>query len=161
MPFAGLHSYRNDNATGIDPGLRLGTFLGGRINDIASLNAELRLDITNPSDIPPGTDFTEVVFAFTFSPLFQIPAGAVEIVVGPKLGAFVLYAEQSDAGGSASADVTGLVAGANLGVFVPVSPTTSLGVLISYDLEEAEKVYDEHKGAKEVEVSETGWKLVK
>ena len=28
-------------------------------------------------------------------------------------------------------------------------------------IEEAEKVYDEHKGAKEVEVSETGWKLIK
>ena len=28
-------------------------------------------------------------------------------------------------------------------------------------IEEAEKVYDQHKGAKEVQVDEEGWKLIK
>ena len=79
-----------------DPGARVGTFLGGRINDLFSLNAELTFDFSNVHGVPANTNFSEFLFDFTFSPLVQIPVGPVEVVLGPKAGLFITHSEISD-----------------------------------------------------------------
>jgi hypothetical protein len=134
MPFLGMHSYQQAAASNTDPGLRFGTFLGGRLSDLVSMNAELRLDVTNPGDLPAGTDVTEVAFAATFSPLIQVPVHVVEIVIGPKLGGIIVKQTLGDATGKVHNDGLGFVAGGNVGVFVPVAPPTSLGVLLSLEV---------------------------
>jgi hypothetical protein len=138
MPYGGIHSYQNREASSVDPGARFGTFLGGRINDLASLNAELTVDITNADTPPSTTDFSEYLFSFTFSPLFQIPAGGVEVVIGPKVGLFLLRAEQNTPTSTTSLEGTGFVAGINTGLFVPVSPSTSIGAMLAFELKEIE-----------------------
>jgi hypothetical protein len=134
MPYLGAHSYRNGDASAYDAGLRLGSLIGGRINDIFSLNGEMTIDVSNRNDVPSGTDYQEWNLNVAFSPLLQIPAGGVELVFGPKLGLFFLNIEQSDSGSTAEVDVTGWLAGLNAGLLFPVSPTTSLGLLVSYQL---------------------------
>jgi len=134
MPFVGIHSYQQAEAFNTDPGLRLGGFIGGRLNDIVSLNGEVRFDITNPGDLPAGTDVSEFAYSATFSPLFQLPTGGAEFVLGPKVGAVSVSQKFSDATTSFQTSGFGFVLGGNAGVFVPVSPATSLGVLLSFEL---------------------------
>jgi hypothetical protein len=138
MPYVGMHSYQEQDASDLGPGLRFGSFVGGRVNDICSLNAELSVDIVNANNIPAGTDFSEYFIDFAFSPLFQIPAGSVEVVIGPKAGLFIGRGRQRDATSDLSLEATGLVFGANAGLFFPVSPTTSLGVLVSWETKDIE-----------------------
>jgi hypothetical protein len=134
MPFLGIHSYQHQEAYNTDPGLRVGTFVGGRINDIFSANAEVRLDVTNPGDLPAGTESGEWAFTATFSPLFQLPAGPVEFVLGPKVGGFYVNQRLSDTTDRVLIEGYGVVIGGNIGVFVPVSPTASLGLLLSLEI---------------------------
>jgi hypothetical protein len=138
MPYVGMHSFQEQDATNFGPGLRFGSFVGGRVNDICSLNAQLSVDIVNANNVAAGTDFSEYFVDFAFSPLFQIPAGSVEFVIGPKAGLFVGRGEQRDATSDVSLSMTGLLFGVNAGLFFPVSETTSLGVLASWELKEIE-----------------------
>jgi len=132
MPYLGLHSYQQQDATAYGPGLRFGTMLGGRVTDLFSLNGELSFDASRRGDVPAGVDYREWALGLTFSPMVQIPAGSVELVLGPKLGLFFINGEQSQAGYTAESSATGYIAGVNSGLFVPVTPTTSLGVLVSF-----------------------------
>ena len=132
MPYFGLHSYQHANASNYGPGLRFGTLMGGRPSDIISLNGELSFDKGNAS-VPSGIGYSEWAVDLAFSPLAQIPVGPVEIVLGPKLGIFVTQTEVSQSGFETKADTDGWIAGANGGLFVPVSPTTSLGLLVSFE----------------------------
>jgi hypothetical protein len=134
MPFVGIHSYQHPEAYNTDPGLRLGSFLGGRLNDVFSLNAEVRFDVTNPGDLPAGTNVNEYAYSITFSPLFQVPSGGAEVVLGPKVGAVFVSQEFSNATARLHTSGLGVVVGANTGVFLPVSPSASLGLLLSFEL---------------------------
>jgi hypothetical protein len=134
MPFVGIHSYQHAEAFNTDPGLRLGSFVGGRLNDVFSLNGEVRFDVTNPGDLPAGTNVNEYAYSATFSPLIQVPSGGPEFVLGPKVGAVFISQEFSNGTARAHTSAVGVVFGANAGVFVPVSASTSLGVLLSFEL---------------------------
>jgi hypothetical protein len=134
LPYLGVHSYQNQEASAYDPGARLGVLLGGRVGEVASLNGELSVNRSNVHGLPSTTRFEETNVVFAFSPLFHLPAGAVELALGPKLGIFVIERSVSDTGASLHLNVDGYALGANLGFFIPVSPLTSLGVLVSYDL---------------------------
>ena len=150
MPYIGTHSYQHASASAYDPGLRLGALIGGRITDIVSIGGELTFDASNRDDVPSGTDYREWTFNLTFSPMVQIPAGPVEIVLGPKLGLFVIEMEQTQPGDSVESSVTGWLAGVNAGLFVPVSPTTSLGLLVSYGFMWADQVCTRASGLGEI-----------
>jgi hypothetical protein len=150
MPYLGAHSYRHAEAAAYDPGLRLGSLIGGRVSDIFSLNGEMTIDVASRNDVPSGIDYQEWNLNIAFSPLVQIPAGGVELVFGPKLGLFFLNIEQSDSGSTAEVDVTGWIAGVNAGLFFPVAPTTSLGLLVSYELMWAESACVRSAGLGEI-----------
>jgi hypothetical protein len=132
LPFVGVHSYRNEEAWGYGPGLRFGTVLGGRFSDMVSLNAEVLIDFSNPRVAPAPPQ--ERAFHVAFKPMVDIPAGAVEVVFGFKLGVFLLRSEQAAGDLVVAGDTTGISAGLDGGLFIPVSVQTSVGLLISYDL---------------------------
>jgi len=134
LPYAGIHSYQNQEASAYGPGARLGVLLGGRIGEVASLNGELSINRSNVHGMPSVSSFEETNVIFAFTPLFQLPAGPLELVLGPKLGIFVIERSYGDVGISVSENLEGYVMGANLGLFFPLSPRASLGVLLSYDL---------------------------
>ena len=54
MPYVGMHSFQHQEASAFGPGLRVGTFIGGRINDICSLNAELIVGYRQRARRPGG-----------------------------------------------------------------------------------------------------------
>jgi hypothetical protein len=122
-----MHSYQHAKASDYAPGLRLGGFIGGRFNDTASLNLEVTFDYSNVSGLPPPMMVREWVLDFVVSPLFRPPPrGSLELVLGPKAGLFVSEST-ADAGLK-----YGYVLGVNVGFFMPVSRTTSLGLLLSF-----------------------------
>ena len=130
LPYIGIHSFSGDGTNGLDPGLRLGAFLGGYVTDSFSANGEVTIDVMNPRSA--GVDSSEWMADFTFSPLFHVRSGSAEIVLGPKLGLWTLSAHASD--GIESIDVAeqGWTIGGNVGVFFAVGGgRTSLGMLMS------------------------------
>jgi hypothetical protein len=129
LPYIGMHSYQHAKAATYDPGLRLGGFIGGRFNDTASLNLELTFDYSNVASnvAVPAPTFREWVLDFVVSPLFRLPpSGSAELVLGPKAGLFVSESTPS------FARKWGFVLGVNMGLFMPISPTTSFGLLLSF-----------------------------
>ncbi len=125
LPYVGMHSYQHAQASDYVPGLRLGGFIGGRFNDTASLNLEVTFDYSNVSGLPAPLMVREWVLDFVVSPLFRVPTRSLELVLGPKAGLFVSEST-ADAGRK-----YGYVLGVNAGFFMPVSRTTSLGLLLS------------------------------
>ena len=131
MVFLGVNSLQGSTGNGEDVGFRIGTIMGGRVNESFSINGELTLDVLNPKGVPAGVDVTEVEADLALSPLFHVQLNNVELVVGPKLG-FMGYSEQTnDTGLSTSASGSGYVYGLNAGVFASISRSTSIGGLIS------------------------------
>jgi hypothetical protein len=150
LPTIGVHSFQNDSATNLDAGLRLGALVGARINDSLSLNAEATLDLVNPSNVPPGVDITALQFHIAFSPLIHATSGAVELVVGPKLGLFALSLDASGGGQKSSSSVHGWLYGVNVGAFGRVNDTLSMGALVSFDFERATEECDTEPGFSEM-----------
>jgi hypothetical protein len=131
IPYVGLNSFSGDGASGIDTGLRIGAILGGRVNDLFSVNGEVIADVLN-FNTPPGVSASETITALAGSPLFHLTTPSVDLVVGPKFGFWYLSGHASN--GLDRADVTGhgWTLGLNLGVFFPVSDSASLGMLFSF-----------------------------
>jgi len=131
LPFVGIHSYAQEEASAYSPGVRFGSVLGGRVTQRLSLNGEVIVDISNVRGA--SADFSERAYHFVFSPLLDVAAGPVQLVFGPKLGIFVLSTAQRGGKVIVTSDVIGFSAGLNGGLFLPVSAHTSIGVLLSFD----------------------------
>ena len=132
--YLGVNSFQDKAGENIGPGLRLGTILGGRITPEISINGELTIDIVNPSNLPAGTDVTVAAVDLALSPLYHVALGNAELVLGPKLGLMVTSASYTDGGQDAGSESdSGYVFGLNAGLFGNVSPTTALGVLVSFE----------------------------
>jgi hypothetical protein len=134
MPFLGINSYQGDKGANLGPGFRLGTLLGGRINEMFSINGELTFDFANPENVPAGVDVTMLDLVLTVSPLYHFIAGNIEVVVGPKFGGHSFTQQQNDTGlGDSKRTWNGYVIGLNGGVFAAVSRGMSLGGLLSLE----------------------------
>jgi len=131
LPFLGIHSYAQEEASAYSPGLRFGSLLGGRLNQLLSLNGEVIVDFSNVRSA--SVEFSERAYHFVFSPLVDVAAGPVQLVFGPKLGLFVLRTEQSQGDIVTTSDLIGFSAGLNGGIFFPVAARSSIGVLLSFD----------------------------
>ena len=132
MVFVGVNSLAGSTGKNEDVGFRLGTIMGGRVNDKFSINGEFTIDILNPNNVPSGLDVSELELDIAISPLFHVQTGNVELVVGPKIG-IMAYSQQTDVG-STSSKITGngYVYGLNAGAFASISRSVSLGGLISF-----------------------------
>lgn len=146
LPYFGVQA--NEGSTGQDQnaGLRLGGMIGYRANGQFSFNAELTMDVLNPKNAPKGVDLSGVGVDLAFSPLFHFDAGALELVIGPKLGVGVTLVDAVDDVGKIETSATGFVYGANLGAFLPLSNGASLGALVNFEVRNVSqtctKIYD-------------------
>jgi hypothetical protein len=140
LPYLGIESHAGSDDQDLGVGFVLGSFLGGRINDSFSINGEITIDIGNPKNVAPGIDVTIAEVDLAFSPLFHVPLGNGEVVLGPKLGAFGASAEASSGGVTAKREASGVVAGVNAGAFFDVSPSISLGGMLNFEWRDASKV---------------------
>jgi hypothetical protein len=133
MLYLGVNSFEGSSNNDLGPGFRIGTILGGRLNGQISLNGELTIDAENVKNLPTGTDVTAVEVDIAFSPLLHFHQGSMEIVVGPKLGVMA-EAVQTTTGGvnAGSGNASGYVFGLNAGVFGALTPSTSIGGLVSF-----------------------------
>lgn len=138
LPFLGFNSYQGQTGQGTGVGLRLGTLLGGSVGDMFSANGEITLDVVNQKTAPSGYDSaSRAQLVLAFSPLVHVPAGTIEVVAGPKLGFWVETADLAVTGFSGVTDTSsasGYVFGLNVGAFGAVSPSMSVGGLISFDV---------------------------
>lgn len=127
----GTNVFVGEGSEGVSPGFRVGAFLGGRVSDGITANAELAIDYVN-LDTPSEVSATEFMFDLTFSPLLHAgSAGEAQLVLGPRFGLFYITASASRAGSSASESGWGLVLGANAGLLVPAGQAR-LGILGSF-----------------------------
>lgn len=151
LPYLGVHVPLGKTSDDQDAGLRLGSLLGGRVGGgMFSINGELTIDIINPSGVPAGVDVTAVQLDLTLSPLVHLDLGAAELVFGPKLGFWGGAAEASAAGQTAKTSANGFTAGLNLGGFVPIGSSVSVGGLANFVLRTIGKVCVTGPGLAEV-----------
>ena len=130
----GLHSYQNEHAGRYGPGLRLGGLIGGRVGEVLSINADVTFDLSNRNDVPSRDIYREWTVGLALGPLVHLPAGPLELAVGPKLGIFVIDIDRTIGGVPTTVGATGFSAGVNAGAFVPVYGRTSIGMLLSFAL---------------------------
>jgi len=139
LPYLGVHAYQNRAASAYFPGLRIGGLFGGRVIDLLSLNWELTFDVSNVDSPPSMTGVSEWAFDFAFSPMVHLPAGPAELLLGPKLGVFWVRGTINNSSYlNETRQGTGLVGGINAGAFMHVSASTSIGVLLSFELRKIE-----------------------
>ena len=144
LPYLGLHSFQDSNDQGVDPGLRIGTLIGGFVNNAWSLNGLAELDILNPNS--QAERRRRRLLRADVGPDLQ-PAACtsamcnVEFVIGPQLGGWMRWAHASNIndqsrGLSGSADATGegWTLGGNMGLFVAASPSVLVGALMSLEV---------------------------
>jgi hypothetical protein len=135
LPVLGINSYRGDTGSDLGAGFRFGTLLGGRVNEMFSINGELTVDVLNPDNVPSGVDVTMLDIVFAASPLYHFIAGNVEFVAGPKIGGHALSQQVTNAAFGEPTNQTwnGYVLGLNSGVFAAVSRGMSIGGLLSFE----------------------------
>jgi hypothetical protein len=143
MGYLGFQSFQGKFAAkvtnqGVDTGLSLGIgphvggMIGYRFMEQVSLNAEVSLDIPHAELSSSFTSIDAQRLAFSVSPLYHIDAGAVDFMVGPKLGFWTSTFSQSDSLGTATLTYTGWMAGVTAGLYYKVG-RIGLGGLASFD----------------------------
>jgi hypothetical protein len=135
LPSVGIHSFQNDSARAYDAGFRMGSLLGGRVNQFVSINGEAALDIMNPTGVPAGLNVSAMQLHAAFSPLAHARTGNLELVVGPKLGLFLIDIDVTGNGNEASSTARGWMYGLNIGMFGALTDTVSLGGRLSFDFQ--------------------------
>jgi len=132
LPYVGLHSYRQKEASAYGPGLRFGGLFGVRVIDQLSLSAELTVDHSKINQ--PVYVEQDWYFRVSLSPIVHVRVRSLELALGPKLG-FYSVSSTYDAGG-ARVDVTdsGYATGVNAGVFTAISTELSIGLLLAFDV---------------------------
>ncbi|HEX4406568.1 MAG TPA: hypothetical protein VH560_17135, partial [Polyangia bacterium] len=129
LVYLGVNSLQGATGNNYDVGFRIGTIMGGRVNDQFSINGELTIDALNQKN-SSNADVSEIEADLALSPLFHVHSGNLELVVGPKLG---VMGYEYDAGGSTLFKGHGWVYGVNAGAFASISRAVSIGGLVSFE----------------------------
>jgi hypothetical protein len=110
----------------------------------------MTIDFVNPNN-NGAADVTLVEVDLAFSPLFHQAVGSsAEFVIGPKIG-FMALSESASSGGQdlGSGTGSGFVLGLNAGLFAAVSPSTSIGGLLSFESRSFSKLCSTEPGSAE------------
>jgi hypothetical protein len=133
LPFAGVHAFLGESKSRQSVGGHLGALVGGRFTRSLSLSGEVAFDWLNPEPASGASAFgVEVMVAA--SPLYHVAIGKLELVVGPKLGYWVGFAESTLVDRTTDARVDGVALGGNLGLFGPLTRAISIGGLAALDV---------------------------
>lgn len=133
IPYVGVSSFQGSTGKALDPGWRAGGLGGVHVNEMISVNGEVTLDFLN---FGGGGDVSGMEVDLALSPFVHLPAGNVELVFGPKLGAW--FGADRTSVGSGDANVTtkdslrGWLAGVNAGAFLPLTGSVAIGGLLSF-----------------------------
>jgi hypothetical protein len=139
--YTGFETHTGDTGRGLGPGFIIGGIMGGRINPNFSINGELRFDVLNPNNVSAGSDVTALELDLAVSPLFHVPLGNAEFVVGPKLGIFAAAQNTTYGGVDYGTDsASGYVVGVNSGFFFDVSRAVALGGMLSLSIRDPNRV---------------------
>jgi hypothetical protein len=130
MPYIGVQIPVGDYGDSYDPGLRLGTLLGGHMSPMLSLNGELTIDVLNMKNTG-SADVTAVMVDMVFSPLFHFGTDVFEAFVGPKIGAFGFALTAKVSGQEFKETAQGVAYGLNAGFGIPVG-NMAIGGLVSW-----------------------------
>jgi hypothetical protein len=157
LPYIGLQAHEGVTGEDQSAGLRLGGLLGFRVNDQLSLNGELTIDVLNPSTPSDGSDVTAAEVDLAFSPLYHSDTGALELVIGPKLGIWAGEFDYSLYGETQKYSSSGLILGVNMGAFVPLGNGASLGALVNFEVKTIGQVcFTDIDGSKVCSSSDNG-----
>jgi hypothetical protein len=143
LPYLGIHSYQNVDMADYAPGPRFGTLFGGRVSQWLSLNGELTVDVSYMPDSSSAGNLkedSEYYLDLAFSPLAHLVRGPVELVAGPKVGAFrskTSFSGSTSGVSGESSSLWGIAAGLNAGAFVPVGGVVEIGGLLSIEARDA------------------------
>lgn len=107
-------------------GISAGGIFGGHVSPRTSLNGEVVVHRFTYSEA------STTIFAGSFSPLFDLGADRLELLVGPKLGAFADYFSAASNSYSYSALEHGLLYGLNAAALFQVTPDVGMGLLASF-----------------------------
>lgn len=114
-----------------DAGISAGGILGFHINHDVSLNGEFTAHALNS---PHAASYeSEYIYDGSFSPLYHMGQGNLELAIGPKLGFFGYHFGFDD--GYETVDTEsqyGVLYGFNAAAFVQVTPVMSIGGLLSF-----------------------------
>lgn len=147
MVYLGANIPVGTYAADFNTGLSVGGILGLHINHDTSLNGEFTAHVLNS---PRSASYeSEYIYSGSFSPLYHLGQGNLELAVGPKLGFFGYYFGYDD--GYEIVDTEsryGFVYGLNAAVFVQATPVMSVGGLVSFT---------GHHATKACVVDRTGW----
>lgn len=140
LPYLGLNFPVGDAGENYSTGFRLGGLMGGYVGPHFSINGELSIDIMN-LDLASEYEATEVLAAFTLSPLFHFGPPRLDFVIGPRLGFFADAASMSMSGSSSETTYssTGLAYGFNAGAFFQLGRIW-LGGLLSFTAHDASEL---------------------
>jgi hypothetical protein len=133
LPYLGVHSLVGGKSDNFGVGFRTGVVAGYQLNPSISLNGELLIDVPNQKNAP--NDQTMALLNIGFSPFFHLPAGPVELVLGPKLGLAVLSREIKYSTSKTQDSYSYYDLGTNFGVFFPLGKSMSIGGLITLDVQ--------------------------
>jgi hypothetical protein len=117
----------------------------------------MTFDASNVHGVPPGESYSEFAIALALCGLLQIPVGPLELLVGPKAGYTFVHAERRTLGSTDEFRGNGLVAGIDSGAFVPVSPATSLGVVLSLELRTTQHICQKTTGVETCTSNNANW----
>jgi hypothetical protein len=141
MPFLGVHSFQDSGDSGLDPGLRVGTFLGSFVTNDLSVNGALTFDIANPNERAAPLHVGAQMLEASFSPFLHMGSPQVEFILGPKLGLWNMWTQLTIPAGvlgptavSGDATTQGWTIGANMGLLVAPSPAALVGVIFSLEV---------------------------
>jgi hypothetical protein len=143
MPFLGVANHLGDSGTFYNTGATFGTLLGMRLQPAReggvrlSINGELRFDVLNFANVPPGESWSGSQFEIGPSPMLHAPFQMGEFVAGFKVAMFGYQATYTfpDVNGfdtTTRENWLGWSLGPNTGAFFTVSRAMYLGVLVSY-----------------------------
>jgi hypothetical protein len=131
----GINMFFGNSGDNVSTGFRIGTLLGGRLNEVVSLNGEFTTDAWNPKQVTSGIDASAVAVVLAFSPLAHVRVRSAELVVGPKLGIWG-DSETTSSGGQdvGKSSARGGVFGLNAGFFGGLNGSMSIGGLVGFDV---------------------------
>lgn len=129
MPYVGFATPVASASDKYGTGFRIGSLLGWHMNRQLSINVEFTFDGLRPKG--SLSDVSDGAIDSSFSPLFHLPIGKLELVVGPKIGFYEENLSYTTNGMSYNYSSKGLMFGFNMGALVGIG-SIAIGGLFSY-----------------------------
>lgn len=136
IPYAGVHTGENSSNTQAGPGPRVGAVVGGYVLDTWSLDVQIGVDWLSGETLMPGESASRTLVEGTFSPLYHAKSHHLQVIAGPKLGAWLARGSDRLRGAleASTFSAKGSSIGGNLGLLGLVGRGIWAGALASAEV---------------------------